>query len=150
MDNNTEINQGQQTQTQQQVATANAQAQMPQVPAQQPPEDKIIEVGSKIKDGQYVCPNCGSSQIEPNPKTGKLKCVYCACEFDGKAVENTVKDLSKLKGRVRGSGTSNIKADAKDVVTLRCGGCGAEVVIDTANAPHARCHWCRSILSINS
>ena len=113
-------------------------------------EDKVIDVGKKIKDGQYVCPNCGSSQIEPNPKTGKLKCAYCACEFDGKKVENTVKDLSKLKGRVRGSGTSNIKADAKDVVTLRCGGCGAEVVIDTANAPHARCHWCRSILSINS
>ena len=165
MDNNTGSNQEQQPQTQQvqtatqpvaqaqapvqqQVANANVQAQ--QVPAQQPVEDKIIEVGSKIKDGQYVCPNCGSSQIEPNPKTGKLKCVYCACEFDGKAVENTVKDLSKLKGRVRGSGTSNIKADAKDVVTLRCGGCGAEVVIDTANAPHARCHWCRSILSINS
>ena len=113
-------------------------------------EDKVIEVGKKIKDGQYVCPNCGSSQIEPNPKTGKLKCVYCACEFEGKTVENTVKDLSQLKGRVRGTGTSDIKADAKDVVTLRCGGCGAEIVIDTANAPHARCHWCRSILSINS
>ena len=113
-------------------------------------EEKVIEVGNKIKDGQYVCPNCGSSQIEPNPKTGKLKCAYCACEFEGKQVENTVKDLSKLKGRVRGKGTSNIKADAKDVITLRCGGCGAEVVIDTASAPHARCHWCRSILSINS
>ena len=114
------------------------------------PEEKVIEVGSKIKDGQYKCPNCGSSQIEPNPKTGKLKCAYCACEFDGKNIENTVADLTKLKGRVRGSGTSNIKADANDVVTLKCGGCGAEVVIDTANAPHARCHWCRSILSINS
>ena len=113
-------------------------------------EEKVIEVGNKIKDGQYVCPNCGSSQIEPNPKTGKLKCAYCACEFEGKQVENTVKDLSKLKGRVRGKGTSNIKADAKDVITLRCGGCGAEVVIDTASAPHARCHWCRSVLSINS
>lgn len=114
------------------------------------PEERVIEVGSKIKDGQYKCPNCGSSQIEPNPKTGKLKCAYCACEFDGKNIENTVADLTKLKGRVRGSGTSNIKADANDVVTLKCGGCGAEVVIDTANAPHARCHWCRSILSINS
>ena len=60
-------------------------------------EDKVIEVGNKIKDGQYVCPNCGSSQIEPNPKTGKLKCAYCACEFEGKQVENTVKDLSKLR-----------------------------------------------------
>ena len=112
--------------------------------------ETVIEVGKTVKDGQYVCPNCGASEIEPNPQTGKLKCAYCACEFDGKKVENTVQDLSKLKGRVRGSGTSNIKADVKDVITLKCGGCGAEVVIDTANAPHARCHWCRSILSINS
>ena len=54
-----------------------------------------------------------------------------------------------LKGRIIGSGSKNINKDAEAVVTLRCGGCGAEVVIDTANAPHARCHWCRSILSIN-
>ena len=116
------------------------------------PEEQIIDVsnGAKKKNGQYVCPNCGASEISPNPKTGKLRCDYCACEFDGKKIENVVSDVSTLKGRRRGKGTSNIKADVNDVVTLKCGGCGAEVVIDTANAPHARCHWCRSILSINS
>ena len=42
-------------------------------PAPQPqPEEKVIDVDTKVKDGQYKCPNCGSSQIEPNPKTGKL------------------------------------------------------------------------------
>ena len=118
----------------------------------QPPAEQVIDVtnGAKKKDGQVVCPNCGASEISPNPKTGKLRCDYCACEFDGKKVETVVNDLSNLKGKIRGKGTSNIKADVKDVVTLKCGGCGAEVVIDTANAPHARCHWCRSILSINS
>ena len=118
----------------------------------QPPQEQVIDVsnGAKRKDGQVVCPNCGASEISPNPKTGKLRCDYCACEFDGKSVENVITDLSNLRGKVRGKGTSNIKADTKDVVTLKCGGCGAEVVIDTANAPHARCHWCRSILSVNS
>ena len=115
------------------------------------PEEQIIDVsnGVKKKNGQVVCPNCGASEISPNPKTGKLRCDYCACEFDGKKIQNVIDDVSKLKGRRRGKGTSNIKADVNDVVTLKCGGCGAEVVIDTANAPHARCHWCRSILSIN-
>ena len=111
---------------------------------------KVINVSQDIKDGQYVCPNCGSSEIIPNPKTGKLKCNYCATEFEGKSLVGVENKISKLKGHVRGKGLSNIKENAKDIVTLKCGGCGAEIVIDTANAPHARCHWCRSVLSVNS
>ena len=112
-------------------------------------DNKVISV-SKNKDGQFQCPCCGSSEIQPNPKTGKLRCDYCSSEFDGKELLGVEKNLSKLVGRTTGLGTSDIKADADDVVTLRCGGCGAEVVIDTASAPHAKCHWCRSILSINN
>lgn len=149
MDKN-EVNNNNNNQQTNNVGAQSTKLEKPLEQVLKQPEEKVIDVGSKIKDGQYKCPNCGSSQIEPNPKTGKLKCAYCACEFDGKAVENTISDLSKLKGRIRGSGTTNINKDASDVVTLKCGGCGAEVVIDTANAPHARCHWCRSILSINS
>lgn len=113
-------------------------------------EEKVIHTKSKVKDGQYVCPNCGSSEVEPNPKTGKLRCIYCASEFDGKSITGIENNLKNLKGLSRGSGAGKIKADVKDVVTLKCGGCGAEVVIDTASSSHARCHWCRSILSINS
>ena len=105
---------------------------------------------NKVKDGQYKCPNCGASEIQPNPKTGKLRCNYCFSEFDGDDLKSKVKDIKKLKGRIRHAGTGDIKESANDVVTLKCGGCGAEVVIDTKNAPHARCHWCRSILSINN
>ena len=37
----------------------------------------------------------------------------------------------------------------KNVVTLKCSSCGAEVVIDTAEITQARCHWCRNTLSVN-
>jgi len=113
------------------------------------PKDKIINTKVGAKDGQLKCPNCGASEIKPNPKTGKLRCVYCSSEFDGKEAIKE-KDIKKLKGKTRGIGTSDINKDADKVITLKCGGCGAEVVIDLENAPHARCHWCRSILSINS
>ncbi len=109
-------------------------------------KDTIIQK-KKEKNGQLRCPHCGASEVIPNPKTGKLRCNYCFSEFDGNKVKK--KDVKGLSGKVKGEGAKDIKKDAEDVITLRCGGCGAEVVIDTANAPYARCHWCRSYLSIN-
>jgi len=113
-------------------------------------KEKVIIVGEIKKDGQKVCPACGASQITPNPKTGKLKCAYCGTEFDGKALQNIESDIKKLQGTVRGLGTTDINNNSENIITLSCGGCGAEVVIDTKDAAHARCHWCRSILSVNS
>ena len=112
-------------------------------------EDKVINTLKDSKDGQVKCPNCGASEITPNPKTGKLRCNYCFTEFDGSAAVKE-KDIKKLKGRTKGVGTSDIKEDADKVVTLVCGGCGAEVVVDLEHANHARCHWCRSILQVTS
>ena len=113
-------------------------------------EVTYIETNTNAKkDGQRVCPGCGASQIVFNPKTGKLKCVYCGTEFEGEKADNVVTDLKNLTGDVRGTGASDIKASENDVITLECGGCGAQVVIDTASATHARCHWCRSILTID-
>ena len=117
---------------------------------QKQPQHKIIETNTSKKDGQQVCPNCGSSDITFSEKKGKLHCNYCATEFDGNKLNNIVTNLSELEGTIIGSGAQNIKADAKDIITLKCGGCGAEVVIDTKNSSQARCHWCRSVLSINS
>ena len=48
-----------------------------------------------------------------------------------------------------GSGTQDIVADTKDVMTFKCSSCGAEVVIDTSSSLQARCHWCRNTLSLN-
>jgi hypothetical protein len=35
------------------------------------------------------------------------------------------------------------------MLTFRCEACGAEVVVDTAHALNARCHWCRHTLNVN-
>lgn len=99
---------------------------------------------------QQVCPNCGSSEITFDKNKGKLYCHYCKTEFEGKKIKNITTNLSNLQGQVIGTGAQNIKENTKDIITLQCGSCGAEIVIDKNNSTSARCHWCRSILSINS
>ena len=113
-------------------------------------EIKIIDTDNKGKDGENRCPQCGASDVTYNTKKGKLICNYCYTEFDAEEVEGLAKEAKNLSGEARGSGTKDIDENANDVITLKCGGCGAEVVINTKEATNARCHWCRSILSINS
>ena len=35
------------------------------------------------------------------------------------------------------------------MITLKCAGCGSEVVVNTAEAMSSRCHWCRHVLTVN-
>ena len=58
--------------------------------------------------------------------------------------------LFNLSGTQVSHGSSNIAPDSANIVTLKCGGCGSEIVIDTASALHARCHWCRNTLTLNA
>jgi len=110
---------------------------------------KIIDTDNKEKHGENRCPQCGASDVTYNIKKKKLVCNYCYTEFDAEEVEGITKEAKDLEGETRGSGTKDIKK-SEDTITLKCGGCGAEVVINTNEATNARCHWCRSILSINS
>lgn len=110
---------------------------------------KIVKTDDGAKDGQNKCPKCGATDISLNVKTGKLRCNFCRHEFNPEQVAGLETDISKLQGEVIGSGAQNIVEDAKDIMTLKCSSCGAEVVIDTASATQARCHWCRNTLSIN-
>ena len=113
-------------------------------------EDKeinVIDTDEKKEHGTNRCPNCHSSDVTYNIKKKKLVCNYCYTEFDDEKLNlNDAKDLS---GENRTTGVKDIKKDANDIITLKCSGCGAEVVINTSEAANARCHWCRSILSIN-
>lgn len=112
-------------------------------------EVKIVQTDIDSKDGQNKCPKCGATDISLNVNTGKLRCNFCRHEFEPEKVKGLETDVSNLEGKIIGSGAQEIIADTNDVLTFKCSSCGAEVVIDTASATQARCHWCRNTLSVN-
>ena len=114
-----------------------------------PTEPKIVKTDVGAKDGQNKCPKCGATDISLNVKKGLLRCNFCRFEFKPEKVEGLETDIDHLSGQVLGSGAKDIVADANDVVTFKCTSCGATVVVDTSEAPQARCHWCRNTLSVN-
>lgn len=110
---------------------------------------KIVKTDVGAIDGQNKCPKCGSTDIGLNVNSGHLRCNYCRFEFELEKVSGLDGNVSELQGKVIGSGAQNIIADTNDVLTFKCSSCAAEVVIDTASALQARCHWCRNTLSVN-
>lgn len=110
---------------------------------------KVVRTDNNKKNGQDKCPQCGATDISLNTKTGLLRCNFCRHEFMPEKVEGLETDISKLEGEILGSGAQDIEQGAKDIITLKCSSCGAEVVIDTSETTQARCHWCRNTLSIN-
>lgn len=112
-------------------------------------EKTVVKTDVGAKDGQTKCPKCGATDISTNTKTGKLRCNFCRHEFEPEKFDTMETDIDNLQGEIIGSGASDIIADTKDMITLKCTSCGAEVVIDTASSTQSRCHWCRNTLSIN-
>lgn len=112
-------------------------------------KEKIIQTDQGQDDGQTKCPKCGSTDISLNPKTGKLRCLFCRHEFEPEKFDAMETDIESLEGENIGSGAAEIQTEAENIVTLKCTSCGAEVVVDTDNQTQARCHWCRNVLSIN-
>lgn len=110
---------------------------------------KIVKTDEGSTDGLNRCPKCGATDILLNPKTGKLRCSYCRHEFDPEKITGMEEDIKNLTGEIMGSGAQNIIADTNSVLTFKCTSCGAEIVVDTSEASHARCHWCRNVLSVN-
>ena len=110
---------------------------------------KIVKTDEGSTDGLNRCPKCGATDILLNPKSGKLRCSYCRHEFDPEKITGMEEDIKNLTGEVMGSGAQNIIADTNNVLTFKCTSCGAEIVVDTNEASHARCHWCRNVLSVN-
>ncbi len=110
---------------------------------------EVIDMSNGKQDGQTKCPKCGATDITHSTKKGKLVCQFCRHEFDEEKVESMEGNVSELTGRVVGTGAQDIIADEKDMITLKCTSCGAEVVIDTNKSAQSRCHWCRNTLSLN-
>lgn len=117
-----------------------------------PPTESVIDTrNERLDDGINRCPKCGATEIQLRPKAGMLVCLFCRHEWSEARLDETIAngDLTALTGTTVGSGAAAIAADAGSVVTLKCGGCAAEVVVNTAEQMGARCHWCRHVLTVN-
>lgn len=112
-------------------------------------DTKVVDTDVGNNSGQDKCPKCGATDISLNAQTGLLRCSFCRYEFKPEKVEGLETDIAKLEGEIVGSGTQDIDENSKDMVTIKCTSCGAEVIIDTSETTQARCHWCRNYLSIN-
>lgn len=114
--------------------------------------DHIIDTSNRKDDGLDKCPKCGSTDISLRPETGLLICHFCRNEWAETVIETQFgldTPIDQLFGRVVTSGAGALHESASDVLTLKCQGCGAEVIVNTAEAMQARCHWCRQTLSVN-
>ncbi|HBT95140.1 MAG TPA: hypothetical protein DEB24_03100 [Coriobacteriia bacterium] len=117
-------------------------------PATQQPTATVIDTSSGQRDGLNKCPRCGSTEIATQPGTGRLQCHHCRYVFEEEA-PMAFADPKELVGEFIGSGAGNITADSSQV-TIKCQGCGAEVVVNTAESMTSRCHWCRQVLSVEN
>lgn len=122
-------------------------------PAPAPAEPGPVDTeNGRLRDGLNRCPKCGSTEIQLRPSTGMLVCLFCRHEWSEAAVEGQIfedQPLSELRGTIIGSGAADMDASVSEVITMKCGGCGSEVVVNTAQAMSARCHWCRHVLTVN-
>lgn len=80
-----------------------------------------------------------------------LICLFCRHEWSEARLDETIAngDLTTLRGTTTGSGAADIDASVDSVITMKCAGCGADVVVNTSEQMGARCHWCRHVLTIN-
>jgi ribosomal protein S27E len=134
----------------------------PPTPAHQPvppPQAQVVAethhtidtANTRLDDGINRCPACGSTDVQLRASSSKLMCLFCRHEWSEQQIESIVAtgDISELAGTHVASGASDIAAGAADVMTLKCGGCGSEVVVNLAESTSSRCHWCRHVLTIN-
>lgn len=131
-----------------------AEPVQPPVDPFEPPAEQVVNTqNERLGDGVNRCPKCGSTEIQQRPSTGMLICLFCRHEWNEATVESvspTEQQISELRGTVIGGGASDIDAGVSEILTLKCQGCGSEVVINTAAAMSARCHWCRHTLTVNN
>ncbi|MFC7456108.1 proline-rich domain-containing protein [Brachybacterium sp. GCM10030267] len=120
--------------------------------ARQHAAHRIIDTSSGRSDGLSKCPRCGSTDIKYSLSAKALVCAYCRHQWNEDNAEQAFgldSSIAELQGHTMASGTADIREDVS-VVTLKCQGCGAEVVINVDQELQARCHWCRQTLSVNT
>ena len=113
---------------------------------------KIIDLHGDGQHGQIKCPKCGATDISRREETGKLFCNFCRYEFkiEEEEILDDADQIEELEGINVGSGAQDIRDDSEGFVTIKCQSCGADVMINSEESVEARCHWCRSYLSLNN
>lgn len=114
--------------------------------------DHVIDTSNAKADGLDKCPKCGSTEISLRPSTGMLVCHFCRHEWSEATIDEKFgldAAIGDLQGTVVTSGALGGSESTDDVLTLKCAACGAEVIVNTAEALQSRCHWCRQTLSVN-
>jgi transcription elongation factor Elf1 len=106
-----------------------------------------VQTDSGKSDGLNKCPRCGSTDIATQPETGMLVCRYCRFVFEAPKAAG-FREADELQGEIIGSGAADITQPENTQITIKCQGCGAEVVVDVDETMTSRCHWCRQFLSI--
>jgi DNA-directed RNA polymerase subunit RPC12/RpoP len=116
-----------------------------------PSETTIDTQNERLDDGITRCPSCGASDVQLRPTAGTLICLFCRHEWSEARLDEHIEtgSIDSLSGTHIGSGAADIDDGAASLLTLKCGGCGAEVVINIAEQMGSRCHWCRHTLTIN-
>ncbi|TPX03258.1 TFIIB-type zinc ribbon-containing protein, partial [Schumannella luteola] len=132
------------------AAAAPEAAPLPQPIADALPEPGDVNTSNAKGDGLTKCPRCGSAEIGPVPGTDQLRCAFCRFEWVAANFMASVgfdSPIDQLQGTVRTTGVADIDQSASHIITIKCQGCGAEVVINTESQLQSRCHWCRQVLS---
>lgn len=116
-----------------------------------PSETTIDTQNERLADGLTRCPSCGATDVQLRPSAGTLICLFCRHEWSEARLDEHIEtgDIGSLQGTHVGSGAADIDDGAATLMTLKCGGCGAEVVINLTEEVASRCHWCRHTLTIN-
>ena len=112
----------------------------------------LVQTDQGAKDGLAKCARCGATEISLFVSTGLLRCEFCRYEWQAQSAADAFDingEIGLLVGTTVGSGANDITPSTDEVMTFKCGACGAEVVIDTNHSTQARCHWCRNKLSMN-
>ena len=106
------------------------------------PDPVAIDTSAaELKDGLNRCPKCGATDIRHKPGSDLLVCLYCRNEWQGERVEEQFgfgEGIDELTGTIIASGARDIAADAASLMTFKCTGCGAEVMVNTESAMTAR------------
>lgn len=116
-------------------------------------KDTSAKRGMRVNGNERGCPGCGAAELITDPSTGKLKCPYCDTVVDDVTQDDLEVSLTLDSEGIYMSDSAaamdSAQGDAQ-IVTYECPNCGADVVVDMADANSARCHWCRGHLAINN